>query len=424
MQLVVCEYCGTEYRDNLPRCPLCGKAAATAVRNEAQQGSGASSEVKSGTSGSVKKKDRIPKWMWMVSCIILALAVLLCTVYILFVMGAFSGGEKVPVHVEEQIQTEVPEELPIQEPEVPVEDPEVLCTDLVLNQTEVILEEKSGFVFLTVIPEPMDCTETIFFSISDPSIAEIEATDELTVKVTALEPGTAMITISCGTVTKTCTVHCLFEEALEELPEETEEPVNTEEPVEEEETTEETEEPVEPTLNNIDFTLFHPGESFRLVVNNAPEGANITYTSSNPAVATVSNTGLVTAVGSGTSYLTVKVNDTVLTSVARCNLADSAETGGTAEETTQVPAETVTDVNYKISHVDVTLKTGDPAFVLTLLEEDGTAVVGEVWSSSNSQICTVDANGKVAAVGNTGTANVSTIYGGKTYTCTVRCYYP
>ncbi len=426
MQLIVCEYCGTEYKDNLPRCPLCGKVAAAAVRQESRTEDGKAAEGKGGAflaSGKKRKKDRIPKWMWMVSCVILAIAVLLCTVYILFAMGAFSGGEKQPLHEEDVTQTVLPEEPPAEEAtEVPEEDMEVLCTDLVLSQPVVTLEEKSGFVFLTVIPEPVDCTETIFFSISDPSVAEIAATDDLSVMVTAVSPGTAIITVTCGDVTKTCTVLCQFDEELPENPEETELP---EVPTE----TEEPEEPevpaAEPTLNKTDFTLFHPGESFRLEVADAPEDAVISYVSSRPAVATVSETGLVTAVGSGTSNITVKVNDITLTCIARCNLADSAETGG---DTTVPPAESTTqpdpDAVYTISHTDVTLKENDSVFTVTLMDEEGNAVTGENWSSSNSQVCTVDANGKVTASGTTGTADVTTTYHGKTYTCTVRCYYP
>lgn len=420
MQLVVCEYCGTEYRDNLPRCPLCGKAAATAVRQESQQEGEKASAGKGGAflaSGKSKKKDRIPKWMWMVSCVILAVAVLLCTLYILFAMGAFGSMNNEPIHVEEPTQTEEPDVTPPEEQtEAPVEDPEVLCTDLQLSQNVVTLEEKSGFVFLTVIPEPMDCTETIFFSISDPSVAEIEATDDLSVMVTAVSPGTAIITVTCGDVTKTCTVLCQFEEEMPEEPSVTEEPEETEQP----------EEPAaEPVLNKTDFTLFHPGESFRMEVANAPEGAAIAFASSNPSVATISNTGVVTAVGSGTSNITVTINDVTLTCIARCNLADSAETGG---DTQTPPAENNTqtdpDAVYTISHSDVTLKETDPVFTVTLYDENGTVVTGETWTSSNSQICTVDANGKVTAAGVTGNADVTTTYNGKTYTCTVRCYYP
>ena len=146
----------------------------------------------------------------------------------------------------------------------------------------------------------------------------------------------------------------------------------------------------------------------------APADASITFSSSNSAVATVTTLGGVKAVGSGNATITVMVNDVKLTCIARCNLADSAETGNGGDTTVQPSA------SYAISHSDVSLFTVGETFRLVLSDDTGAAVSGVNWSSSNGGVCSVSAGGTVTALGS-GTATVSTTYGGKTYSCIVRC---
>ena len=124
---------------------------------------------------------------------------------------------------------------------------------------------------------------------------------------------------------------------------------------------------------------------------------------------TVTNTGEVTAVGSGTATITVTVNSTKLTCIARCNLGDSAETGDTGDTGDS-------DVTYSLSHTDVTLFSSGESFQITVSPTPGSVS----WSTSNSAVCSVDGSGNVTAVGS-GTANVTATIGGKTYTCIVRC---
>ena len=70
------------------------------------------------------------------------------------------------------------------------------------------------------------------------------------------------------------------------------------------------------TLSRTDFTLFTQGSTYRLKVSGAKDPA--TFTSSNPAVATVAEDGTVTAVAPGTSQITVTAGDHTATCVVRC----------------------------------------------------------------------------------------------------------
>lgn len=128
---------------------------------------------------------------------------------------------------------------------------------------------------------------------------------------------------------------------------------------------------------------------------------------------TVTNTGLVTAVGSGTATITVTVNSTKLTCIARCNLGDSAETGDTGSGSTS------TSTNYTISHTDVTLFRLGESFQITLSDASGSAPPPSP-GASNGGVASVDSGGTVTATGS-GTATITATVGGKSYSCIVRC---
>ncbi len=385
MKLRSCENCGTEYDRALSQCPQCGSEPGSSKAAAAQE-------------------DRIPKWMWILICSVLGAAVLIGFGYFLFRMDYLDRRNDPPAPppmVEEPVV-------------VPVVDPRA-CTGLTLSRTVVVMEEAGQRVFLTVRPEPIDCPEDVTFASSDETVATVGVSGV----ITAVAEGEAEIYVTCGEVEEICTVICEFPESEEpeeeQQPEEEDPAEETEEEPEEEqpaETTEEEAPPAAPTLSSEDFTLFRPGEEARLTVKDAPENAVITYVSSDPSVATVSETGLVTAAGSGTATITVMVNDLKLTCIARCNLAATTESGDDAQPVG----------NYTISAVDVTLFQNGEAFTLSLRNEANQKANGVSWASENTSVCTVDANGKVTATGK-GTTNVKTTYGGKTYSCIVRCSF-
>lgn len=409
MELKTCEYCGTEYDASQGRCPICGRpAAASAPRQSDRSNSGkggarlaSRSGKKKGTKGS--QHDRIPRWMWALVCVILGLAVLIGALYFFYIMGYFgkkSTNEAFqPVQTEQQPQTQEPEETPL-EPEPAEEQPVIAsgtaCTSLTLSQSEVTLDEQGGRIFLTAVAQPMDCTDEIVFESSDESVALVDSVG----MVTAVAPGEADIVVTCGSIVKTCHIICEFD-AAEPEPEPEPEPAGP------------AADGSDASLSSVDFTLFHPGEQTTLIVRDAPAGASVTYVSSDTSVVTVTNAGLVTAVGSGTATITVTVNETKLKCIARCNLGDSTENnGGTAEVTGPCT----------ISHSDVSLFSSGERFTISLTDANGNTVKGLNWYTSDGSVCSVDGSGVVTATGK-GTATVSTTCGGQTYSCIVRCNF-
>lgn len=100
---------------------------------------------------------------------------------------------------------------------------------------------------------------------------------------------------------------------------------------------------------------------------------------------------------------------TRLECIVRCKLDSSAESGAEAD------AEGCT-----ISHSDVTMAFLGEYFKISLKDADGNRIKGLSWSSGNTGVCTVDADGVVTATGK-GTTTVSTTYGGKSFECIIRC---
>lgn len=422
MKLKTCEYCGTEYKGELQRCPLCGRSDQPEQEQPQPQRGGKRGGARVAPKRAQKQQspDRIPQWMWAVICVILGLAVLVGLFYFLISMG-YIGDRDVQTNVPAPTvtvpeQPAEPEPDPEPAPEVEEVPQDVPCTELILDQAGIALKEVGATAVLTANPIPANTTDPIVFSSQDETVVTVDQ-DGL---ITAVANGMTIIEVTCGAVEQTCTIICNIpeeEKPEEEQPEEETNPEEEQEPEQPEPEPEEPEEVLPPALTTEDFTLFRPGEEATIGVKNAPEGAAITFTSSNAEIATVTNNGLVTAVGDGTVTITVMVNDVKLTCIVRCKFESTTENND--DGTTTDPVGSLSLYNPVGNATDVTLGNIGDSFTLSLVDENGNAVSGVTWTSSNPGACTVDANGRVTRVG-TGTVTIVASYGGKTYTCIVR----
>ena len=407
MKLRTCEFCGTEYDTSLEKCPLCGKSTDQAQSEPIVVAEKKNHTGKGGARLAKKaEEDKVPRGMWIAICSVLGLAVLIGLLFFLYIMGLFGNFNAAPVNQEPDVLPEYnyEEQLPetseteeTAEEEQETVDPNA-CTGLSISKEKETLAEPGDKFFLTAVAKPSSCTEPITFSSSDESIATVNVNG----MVTAIGPGEAEIYVTCGEITESCLVICDFENPEEE-PEEAPEEDPEEDPAEE------PEEVIPPTLSTEDFTLRYPGEKAQLSVNNAPEGAAISYVSGNTSVVTVTASGEVTAVADGNTTITVTVGDTVLSCIARVNLESSAEGGANGDYTGP----------FKLSHTDVTLFSSGESFTLTLVDATGKTVpVG--WFASN---------GCVSIIGNTmkavagGQCTVTCVYNGVTYNCIIRCNF-
>ena len=449
MELKTCEYCGTAYDARLRQCPLCGRAAAgqtgsaepertAAAPEKAAQSAPAPERPAPGrrlrqepgapkaargyagkrlrTGAASKPFDvqstagaspyAIPKWTMIVLCVILGAAVLGGALL------AFSRLGWSPLYREATLEASVqaaepaqPEQEPatVQQPaesaqpdenrymneedqqhdqtaEPAQEEAGVSCTSLTLSAPTVTFEEAGRFFNITFTRTPEDCTESVTFSSSDEAVATVSEQG----KIVAVNAGSAVITAQCGEQTAQCLVTCDFAYVGAETSEE---------------------EPAELALNKDDLTFLNPGEQYTLSVTGAPEGARIAWQSSDESIVTVSENGVLTAKGKGTTTVKATVDGSSdLTCIVRCNFEDSSDTEGTCT----------------ISNSDVTMGVKGETFQISLRDADGNKITGLLWVSSDLSVCSVDGTGVVKAEGR-GTAYISTTYNGVTYQCIVRC---
>ena len=160
------------------------------------------------------------------------------------------------------------------------------------------------------------------------------------------------------------------------------------------------------TLSPTTKTMY-TGESFILIPTITPDNAtnkSVTWTSSDPTIASVDENGMVKAIKKGTATITAKTDDGGFTAtcVITVNEGDKKVTGITLTPTTN------------------TIKPGDSFVITPTVTPVDAADKSVTWSSSDSSIARVDSTGKVTALkAGTVTITATTNDGGYKATCTV-----
>ena len=144
------------------------------------------------------------------------------------------------------------------------------------------------------------------------------------------------------------------------------------------------------SLSKTTLTLSATAPTAQLTVQNLG-GAAVEWSSDNEKIATVSDTGLVTAVAEGVANITAKVAGKTMTCVV------------------------TVDFNRQLNQTTVTLIKKDTTVQLEVSNLAGATVT---WASDNTAVATVSASGLVTAVGE-GVANITAKVAGKTLTCVV-----
>lgn len=137
---------------------------------------------------------------------------------------------------------------------------------------------------------------------------------------------------------------------------------------------------------------------------------NVTWSSSNTSVATVSS-GKITAVSAGSATITVKTEDGGYT--ATCSV-----------KVTEATSQTVSVTSVSLNYSTLSLEVGKSSTLSATILPSNATNKNVTWSSSNSSVATVS-SGKITAV-SAGTAViiVTTSDGGKVATCTVTVTEP
>lgn len=156
-------------------------------------------------------------------------------------------------------------------------------------------------------------------------------------------------------------------------------------------------EPSEPTLKAINIqgstTTITVGQQIKLTVSADPSTITLTsvaWTSTSPNVATVNSTGLVTAIGAGTT--TIK----------------ASTQGKTDTYQITVTPQTTEDINAESIDLDeaATIEFGHSQQLEATVSPSNATNKNIIWKSLNTSVATVNSTGLVEAVG-TGTATIT-----------------
>lgn len=260
------------------------------------------------------------------------------------------------------------------------DDPtKVPVSGITLNKTTLLLSEGAKeSPIATVAPADAD-NKSVTWTSSASDVATVSETGE----ITAIKAGTAVITVaSVADNTKKAT--CALTVMKISIP------------------------VTGITLNKTNLSLTE-GAKESLIATVAPANADIksvTWTSSATDVATVSETGEITAVKAGTAVITVtSVADN--SKKATCSLTVTSKT---------IPVTGVT-----LNKVTLTLKKGAKETLIATVSPANADNRSIMWSSSATDVATVSATGEVAAVkaGTTTITVTSLADNSKKATCTV-----
>ena len=259
---------------------------------------------------------------------------------------------------------------------VTVEKKQIPVTEVRLSESTVGIVEGSTYkLTATVLPENTTDSKNVSWSSSNSEVATVDANGT----VTAKRAGTAVIT---ATSTNGKTAGCTVTVSKKEIP------------------------ITEISLDKSSATLTE-GETTTLTATVLPENTtdskSVSWSSSNSEVATVDANGTVTAKRAGTAVITA-----------------TSTNGKTAGCTVTVSKKEIPITEISLDKSSATLTEGETTtLVATVLPENTTYSKSVSWSSSNSEVAAVDANGTVTAK-RAGTAVITaTSTNGKTAGCTV-----
>ncbi len=249
------------------------------------------------------------------------------------------------------------------------EEPKPIET-IILNKTDITLTKGTSETLQATI-NPSDTTDdkTLKWTSSNPNIATVDNTG----KVTAVGGGTATITVKSQNG-KEASCEVKVTSKIESI-----------------------------SLNKSNITLSKgTSETLKATINpsDTTDDKTLKWTSSNPNIATVDNTGKVTAVGGGTATITVKSQN-------------GKEASCEVKVTSKIESISLNKSNITLSKgTSETLKA-------TINPSDATDDKTLTWKSEDENIAKVDGNGKVTGVG-TGTTNITVITSnGKSAACKV-----
>ena len=341
--------------------------------------------------------------------VLLLLAIIAVSSYIAIEYFDIFGSDKPTQGVKDPVlstqatdPTQAPDPTDPTEPSEP--DNTIPCTKVNVDAT-MTLGKDLPTMQLAYSVEPLNTTDNVQFSSSDPSIATVDNNG----RVTARSTGEVSIYITCGSITEVCVVTCYMDE---ETPDD--EPMPN------------------LKLKMTDASFNAKGYEWRSFERTEGfDETKFTWTMDDESIATVEN-GFVKTVAPGRTTMRVYYKgELVATCIIRCNWTEEPEVPDDPENPDE-PTDPV-EVNYllKINNNNPTYKYNNQdnsaevtqavgqKFRLTLVEKELSQIMNDVvWTISDETVCKMD--GDYVVVLKKGTCKITCEYNGVTYLVFVR----
>jgi uncharacterized protein YjdB len=390
MNKVICDMCGTSYAETASQCPICGYARQEDAKVIYDPDSGSDTKfthVRGGrfSAANVRKinsrKDNSESTYDYDSDepentrggLNLALAITAIVLFVLLVAVLISFGIKIAKNSGKYDQ--------ISGTDAAVQQKDSKCKSIQLDQETVELTAEGDMWVIHVTTDPVDTADTVEFRSNAPEIATVDEDG----RITAVSAGEATITVSCGKVEKEIVVICTFASSEESW-----------------------------SLNREEFSLLSKGETWDVYATTSTVSkVNITWSSDDESVATV-DSGIVTAVGAGSTYIHAEYNGKKLSCKVLCKFEDD-----TQSDSKQIDIDSLQMSNKK---GDVTLvangESYEKSFELYLVDKNGTRV-DVAWTASKDGVVKIDGS-KITGIKAGSVTVLKATYEGKTFECTIR----
>ena len=412
---IICDVCGTTFPETATHCPICGCAKSPAAKTipgddmQVSQGSStANTYAKGGRfsksnvqrnsrsrgsegrfSSPRKRKNDTPETNkgLIAVVVILLLAIISVVVYIgVTVLGSLGGtadkgGNQNVVGDPNTNNSQGDQSIP--------------CTSFRLNLKSIgFVADNESFELVADYKVPENTTDPVTYVSSDPDVATV---DEHGFVRPGTKQGEAIITVTCGTVVEECKVTSTVGEP----------PVDSQP------------EPSGPSVpdgfvlklitykDSGEITIAAEGATHLLYQEAmGVKAADITWTTSDSAVATVEN-GKVVGVDRGTCTITATIGDQTVTCLVRC------------------PFDAAPETDYQLSHASVTIGKGETFNLSLKSKETGANVQGIEWQASPAGAVEINGNKITGGTVSKLTAvDVYTEYEGVKYICKVYVKVP
>ena len=259
---------------------------------------------------------------------------------------------------------------------------------ILLNQNEIGIKKGGSYQLVsTILPENANNKQVVWSS-SDPSIATV---NEVSGYVKGIKNGTAVITVKTLINNKTneCIVNVGDKNVL-----------------------------ITKININEKYISLAVGYSHSITYRTTPSNAtelSLSFVSSDPSVAVVDSKGVIRGVKPGSAIITVSSNNGMVKDTTYVTVYKKGNTN-------VVSGESIATENYpkkiELSNSDLNLAKGTSSQLIAIVSPDG--VNKKVsWSSSNSNVATVDSNGLIVARGVGNATIVAKTINGLTSTCKV-----